>query len=222
MLLESITFPCLLAGRRASPSKSLLNWWTQFNNSASSVTSAVLSRWVTLMQVYKVYLKYLAGLLPWWTPPEGTVFNIPLFTGWEEALAKQIPMSWWKRLQFQAMIRFNKWLYPRPKLFKWLNVSSLASVYSKSDRMITLCSNTAAGPVFGHFGLPLAVILQRSEDPQHPECQGFRFNVLCGEEPAGIHWASFRVICIKARSHAAVHKHRMSGVGPGTSSLFWA
>ena len=79
------------------------------------------------LQVYKVYLKYLAGLLPWWTPPEGTVFNIPLFTGWEEALAKQIPMSWWKRLQFQAMIRFNKWLYPRPKLFKWLNVSSLAN-----------------------------------------------------------------------------------------------
>lgn len=81
-----------------------------------------------LMQVYKVYLKYLAGLLSWWTPPKGTVFNIPLFTGWEEALARQIPMSWWKRLQFQAMIRFNKWLYPRPKLFKWLNVSSSASV----------------------------------------------------------------------------------------------
>ena len=110
-----------------------------------------------LMQVLKVYLKYLAGLLSWWTPPKGTVFNIPLFTGWEEALAKQIPMSWWKRLQFQAMIRFNKWLYPRPKLFKWLNVSSLASV----------CNTTAAGPVVGHAGQPVAAPLQRSQSP-HP------------------------------------------------------
>ena len=134
---------------------------------------------VMLMQVYKVYLKYLTGLLPWWTPPEGTVFNIPLFTGWEEALAKQIPMSWWKRLQFQAMIRFNKWLYPRPKLFKWLNVSSLASICR--DRMINLCSSTAAGPVVSHPGQPLAVILQRSEGPQHPECQGC-FASMCFEE----------------------------------------
>ena len=144
----------------------------------STLTNAVLSGWITLMQVYKVYLKYLAGLLPWWTPPEGTVFNIPLFTGWEEALAKQIPMSWWKRLQFQAMIRFNKWLYPRPKLFKWLNVSSLSSVCSRSDHVIKSCSKAAAGPVVGHSGLPLAVILQRSENSQHPECQGFCCNVL--------------------------------------------
>ena len=41
---------------------------------------------------------------------------------------KKIPMSWWKRLQFQAVIRFKKWLYPRPKLFKWLNVSLLISL----------------------------------------------------------------------------------------------
>ena len=75
----------------------------------------MLSRWVTLMQVYKVYLKYLAGLLPWWTPPEGTVFNIPLFTGWEEALAKQIPMSWWKRLQFQAHDPLQQVAVPTPQ-----------------------------------------------------------------------------------------------------------
>ena len=41
---------------------------------------------------------------------------------------KRIPMSWWKRLQFQAVIRFKKWLYPRPRLFKWLNVSLLSSL----------------------------------------------------------------------------------------------
>ena len=75
------------------------------------------------MQVYKVYLRWLTGTISWWKPPEGTVFNIPLFTGWEQALVKKIPMSWWKKLSFQAVIRFNKWLYPRPKLFKWLNVS---------------------------------------------------------------------------------------------------
>ena len=56
------------------------------------------------------------------------MFNIPLFTGWEQALAKKIPMSWWKRVTFQALIRFNKWLYPRPELFKWLNVGLLCLV----------------------------------------------------------------------------------------------
>ena len=113
-----------------------------------------------------MYLKYLAGLLPWWTPPEGTVFNIPLFTGWEEALAKQIPMSWWKRLQFQAMIRFNKWLYPRPKLFKWLNVSALANVCSKCNHVVNSCIKTAAGLVGGHSELPMALTLERSQNQQ--------------------------------------------------------
>ena len=75
-----------------------------------------------LLQVYKIYLRWLTGTISWWKPPEGTVFNIPLFTGWEQALAGKIPMSWWKRVTFQALIRFNKWLYPRPELFKWLNV----------------------------------------------------------------------------------------------------
>ena len=75
-----------------------------------------------LVQVFKIYLRWLTGTISWWKPPEGTVFNIPLFTGWEQALVKKIPMSWWKKLTFQAMIRFNKWLYPRPRLFKWLNV----------------------------------------------------------------------------------------------------
>ncbi|CAL5218532.1 g220 [Coccomyxa viridis] len=72
-------------------------------------------------EVYKIYFLWLTGTISWWQPPEGTVFNIPLFTGWEQALAKKIPMSWWKRVTFQALIRFNKWLYPRPELFKWLN-----------------------------------------------------------------------------------------------------
>ena len=85
-----------------------------------------------LVQVYKVYLRWLTGTISWWQPPEGTVFNIPLFTGWEEALVKKIPMSWWKRLTFQAVIRFNKWLYPRPRLFKWLNVGPLCAPLSPS------------------------------------------------------------------------------------------
>ena len=75
-----------------------------------------------LMQVYKVYARYLTGIIGWWKPPPGTVFNIALFTGWEEALIKHIPPGW-QRLKFQATIKFMKWLTPRPGLFKWLNVS---------------------------------------------------------------------------------------------------
>lgn len=75
------------------------------------------------MQVYKVYAQYFSGLLRWWKPPAGTVFNIALFTGWEEALTKHIPAKGWQRIMLLAMIKFQKWLMPRPKLFKWLNVS---------------------------------------------------------------------------------------------------
>lgn len=75
-----------------------------------------------LMQVYKVYARYLTGIIGWWKPPPGTVFNIALFTGWEQAFIKHIPPGW-QRLKFQAMIKFSKWLMPRPGLFKWLNVS---------------------------------------------------------------------------------------------------
>jgi hypothetical protein len=73
------------------------------------------------VQVYKVYARYLTGTIGWWTPPQGTVFNIALFTGWEQALIKHLP-SGWQRFKFQAMIKFQKWLLPRPGLFKWLNV----------------------------------------------------------------------------------------------------
>ncbi|CAL8470295.1 g9837 [Coccomyxa elongata] len=71
-------------------------------------------------EVYKVYARYLTGIIGWWKPPPGTVFNIALFTGWEQALIKHIPPGW-QRLKFQAMIKFSKWLMPRPGLFKWLN-----------------------------------------------------------------------------------------------------
>ena len=50
-----------------------------------------------LLQVTKIYLKYLAGLISWWEPPQGTVFNIPLFTG-----------VWCRHLMGSESIRFGQ------------------------------------------------------------------------------------------------------------------
>ena len=53
--------------------------------------------------------------------PAGTVFNVPLFTGWESAFLEHIPPGW-QRVKARAMFRFMAWLIPRPKLFKFLEV----------------------------------------------------------------------------------------------------
>jgi len=34
-----------------------------------------------MLQVFKIYIRWLTGTISWWKPPKGTVFNIPLFTG---------------------------------------------------------------------------------------------------------------------------------------------
>lgn len=74
-----------------------------------------------MAQVYKVYARYFTGLLRWYKPPAGTVFNVPLFTGWEAAFLEHIPPGW-QRIKFKAMLKFMAWLIPRPKLFKFLEV----------------------------------------------------------------------------------------------------
>ena len=51
----------------------------------------------------------------------GSVFNVPLFTGWESAFLEHIPPGW-QRVKAKAMFKFMAWLIPRPKLFKYLEV----------------------------------------------------------------------------------------------------
>ena len=82
-----------------------------------------------LLQVYKIYARYFAGLLRWYKPPPGTVFNVALFTGWEAAFLEKIPPGW-QRIKAKAMFKFMAWLIPRPKLFKYLEVRQTAPYFA--------------------------------------------------------------------------------------------
>lgn len=73
------------------------------------------------LQVYKIYARYFAGILRWYKPPPGMVFNVALFTGWEAAFLDKIPPGW-QRIKAKATFKFMAWLIPRPKLFKFLEV----------------------------------------------------------------------------------------------------
>ena len=80
-----------------------------------------------LLQIYRVYLYYFLGALNLWQHPSNVVFNVALFTGWEKYFLPAIPVKGWQRVILTASIYFMKWLVPRPKLFKWLQVCCIAS-----------------------------------------------------------------------------------------------
>ncbi|KAK9836938.1 hypothetical protein WJX81_001087 [Elliptochloris bilobata] len=78
-------------------------------------------RILPMREIYWLYALHLLGLERCWKPPPGrSVFNIPLFTGWEAAFAKVLPITGWRALLMRLSFAFGRWLFPRPRLFAWL------------------------------------------------------------------------------------------------------
>ena len=61
------------------------------------------------MQANHLALLQKFGLLWVSPPPQQTVFNVPLFNGWENAFLSKL--SGWRKLKFQASVLMNKLLY---------------------------------------------------------------------------------------------------------------
>ena len=72
----------------------------------------------------KVSVLHFLGLLSWWKPPaKSVVFNFPLATGWEDAVAKPASAGIANWAVFFILRQLLKLLRPRPSLVQALLAS---------------------------------------------------------------------------------------------------